>query len=75
MIPFVNLSDQRMKTWQLELLLELVESDRIFFTDATANEMRAVDRVSRRGARSERSSRSATEQAWQVSIDWDPDRP
>ena len=39
MIPFVNLSDKRMKIWQLTLLLKLVESSRIFFADAMVDEM------------------------------------
>ena len=41
-IPFVNLSDKRIKTWQLEQLLKLLESGKIYFADATADELRAV---------------------------------
>ena len=47
-IPFVNLSDKRIKTWQLELLLELLESGKISFADATADELRAVRKYGKR---------------------------
>ncbi|KAI0682640.1 hypothetical protein C8Q76DRAFT_699316 [Earliella scabrosa] len=41
-IPFVNLSDKKIKTWHLKLLLKLLESGKIVFSDATADELRAV---------------------------------
>ena len=47
-IPFVNLSDKRIKTWQLEQLLKLLESGKIYFADATADELRAVRRFGKR---------------------------